>query len=227
VTDINVVPAISAQKIDKRFPLDKASLIGCGVTTGVGAAINTAKVTPGSSVVVFGAGGIGLSIIQGARIAGAEFVAATRVKVSVAAVVYEFGEQVDALLARLERTLHLVVASLIAIGVAFIFCSGPLFSGTIAAPLPARIAISVAAIFPLAFTMGMLFPIGIRLIAKESGDLVPWAWATNGCFSVLGIFGARIIALFMGFSRALMLGLVAYALVSASVSIHSRISAKR
>jgi S-(hydroxymethyl)glutathione dehydrogenase/alcohol dehydrogenase len=66
-----VVPAISAQKIDKRFPLDKASLIGCGVTTGVGAAINTAKVTPGSSVVVFGAGGIGLSIIQGARIAGA------------------------------------------------------------------------------------------------------------------------------------------------------------
>jgi len=127
----------------------------------------------------------------------------------------------------LERTLHLVVASLIAIGVAFIFCSGPLFSGTIAAPLPARIAISVAAIFPLAFTMGMLFPIGIRLIAKESGDLVPWAWATNGCFSVLGIFGARIIALFMGFSRALMLGLVAYALVSASVSIHSRISAKR
>lgn len=66
-----VVPAISAQKIDARFPLDKAALIGCGVTTGVGAAINTAKVTPGSSVAVFGCGGVGLSILQGCQIAGA------------------------------------------------------------------------------------------------------------------------------------------------------------
>jgi len=66
-----VVPAISAQKIDKSIPLDKAALVGCGVMTGVGAAINTAKVTPGSTVVVFGTGGIGLSIIQGAKIAGA------------------------------------------------------------------------------------------------------------------------------------------------------------
>ncbi len=66
-----VVPAISAVKIDKSIPLDKAALVGCGVMTGVGAAINTAQVTPGSSVVVFGCGGVGLSIIQGARLAGA------------------------------------------------------------------------------------------------------------------------------------------------------------
>jgi S-(hydroxymethyl)glutathione dehydrogenase/alcohol dehydrogenase len=66
-----VVPAISAIKIDKSIPLDKAALVGCGVMTGVGAAINTAKVTPGSSVAVFGCGGVGLSIIQGARLAGA------------------------------------------------------------------------------------------------------------------------------------------------------------
>jgi S-(hydroxymethyl)glutathione dehydrogenase/alcohol dehydrogenase len=66
-----VVPAISAVKIDKEIPLDKAALVGCGVMTGVGAAINTAKVTPGSSVAVFGCGGVGLSIIQGARLAGA------------------------------------------------------------------------------------------------------------------------------------------------------------
>ncbi len=58
-------------KIDNEFPLDRAALIGCGVITGVGAAINTAKVTPGSTVAVFGAGGVGLSVIQGARIAGA------------------------------------------------------------------------------------------------------------------------------------------------------------
>ncbi|MDP6977813.1 MAG: Zn-dependent alcohol dehydrogenase [Myxococcota bacterium] len=58
-------------KVDQDIPLDIVSLIGCGVTTGVGAAINTAEVTPGSSVVVFGCGGVGISAIQGARIAGA------------------------------------------------------------------------------------------------------------------------------------------------------------
>ncbi len=58
-------------KIAKDIPLDRAALVGCAVTTGVGAALNTAQVAPGSSVVVFGAGGVGISVIQGARIAGA------------------------------------------------------------------------------------------------------------------------------------------------------------
>jgi S-(hydroxymethyl)glutathione dehydrogenase/alcohol dehydrogenase len=58
-------------KIDKDIPLDRAALVGCAVTTGVGAALNTAQVTPGSSVVVFGAGGVGISVMQGAKIAGA------------------------------------------------------------------------------------------------------------------------------------------------------------
>ena len=59
-------------KIDPEVPLDKAALVGCAVMTGVGAALNTAKVTAGSSVAVFGAGGIGLNVIQGAALAGAE-----------------------------------------------------------------------------------------------------------------------------------------------------------
>jgi len=58
-------------RIDPDIPLDRAALVGCAVTTGVGAALNTARVEPGSSVVVFGAGGVGVSIMQGARIAGA------------------------------------------------------------------------------------------------------------------------------------------------------------
>jgi S-(hydroxymethyl)glutathione dehydrogenase/alcohol dehydrogenase len=58
-------------KITNEIPLDRAALIGCGVTTGVGAVLNTAKIEPGSTVAVFGAGGVGLSAIQGARIAGA------------------------------------------------------------------------------------------------------------------------------------------------------------
>ena len=63
-------------KIPNDVPLDIASLIGCGVTTGVGAAINSAQVTPGSSVVVYGCGGVGISAIQGARISGASAILA-------------------------------------------------------------------------------------------------------------------------------------------------------
>jgi S-(hydroxymethyl)glutathione dehydrogenase/alcohol dehydrogenase len=74
-----VVPAISAQKIDAGIPLDKAALVGCGVMTGVGAAIHTAKVTPGSTAAVFGCGGVGLSIVQGCRIAGARQIIAVDV----------------------------------------------------------------------------------------------------------------------------------------------------
>ena len=58
-------------KIGDDMPLDRAALIGCGVTTGVGAVLNTAKIEPGSTVAVFGCGGVGLAAIQGARIAGA------------------------------------------------------------------------------------------------------------------------------------------------------------
>jgi S-(hydroxymethyl)glutathione dehydrogenase/alcohol dehydrogenase len=63
-------------KVRDDMPLDRAALIGCGVTTGVGASLNTAKVEPGSTVAVFGAGGIGISAIQGARIAGARMIIA-------------------------------------------------------------------------------------------------------------------------------------------------------
>jgi NDMA-dependent alcohol dehydrogenase len=66
-----VVPEISCIKIPDDVPLDRACLIGCGVMTGVGAAINTAKVEPGSSAVVIGCGGVGLNVIQGCALAGA------------------------------------------------------------------------------------------------------------------------------------------------------------
>ncbi|HEV2361567.1 MAG TPA: Zn-dependent alcohol dehydrogenase [Acidimicrobiales bacterium] len=66
-----IVPAEAAIAIPDDVPYEVASLIGCGVMTGVGAAIKTAQITPGSSVVVFGCGGVGIAAIQGARIAGA------------------------------------------------------------------------------------------------------------------------------------------------------------
>jgi S-(hydroxymethyl)glutathione dehydrogenase / alcohol dehydrogenase len=63
-------------KIDDQMPLAQAALIGCGVTTGVGAVLNTARIEPGSTTAIFGAGGVGLATIQGARIAGARMIIA-------------------------------------------------------------------------------------------------------------------------------------------------------
>ena len=70
-SNYTVMPEIAAAKIREDAPFDKVCYIGCGVTTGIGAVINTAKVQPGDNVVVFGLGGIGLNVIQGARLAGA------------------------------------------------------------------------------------------------------------------------------------------------------------
>ena len=67
-----VLPEIALAKIREDAPFDKVCYIGCGVTTGIGAVINTAKVEVGSNVVVFGLGGIGLNVVQGARLAGAD-----------------------------------------------------------------------------------------------------------------------------------------------------------
>ena len=69
-----VLPEIALAKVNPAAPFDKICYIGCGVTTGIGAVVNTAKVEPGSNVVVFGLGGIGLNVIQGARMVGASMI---------------------------------------------------------------------------------------------------------------------------------------------------------
>src|ERR1700758_3942845 len=70
--NFTVLPEIALAKVREDAPFEKICYIGCGVTTGIGAVFNTAKVQPGDNVVVFGLGGIGLNVIQGARIAGAD-----------------------------------------------------------------------------------------------------------------------------------------------------------
>jgi S-(hydroxymethyl)glutathione dehydrogenase/alcohol dehydrogenase len=70
-SEYTVLPEISVAKINPKAPLEKVCLLGCGITTGIGAVLNTAKVTPGSTVAVFGLGGIGLSVVQGAVMAKA------------------------------------------------------------------------------------------------------------------------------------------------------------
>src|SRR5437870_6822138 len=70
-SEFTVLPEIAVAKIREDAPFEKVCYIGCGVTTGIGAVIKTAKVEPGANVVVFGLGGIGLNVIQGAKMAGA------------------------------------------------------------------------------------------------------------------------------------------------------------
>ena len=86
-------------KIDPKIPFDRAALVGCAVTTGVGAVFNTAKVEPGASVAVFGCGGVGLNVIQGARIAGAQRIIAIDSNEAKLALARKFGAT-DALVAR-------------------------------------------------------------------------------------------------------------------------------
>jgi len=69
-----VLPEIAVAKINPDAPFDKVCYIGCGVTTGVGAVVNTAQVEVGSTAIVFGLGGIGLNVIQGLRLAGADMI---------------------------------------------------------------------------------------------------------------------------------------------------------
>jgi S-(hydroxymethyl)glutathione dehydrogenase/alcohol dehydrogenase len=86
-----VVPEIALAKIREDAPFDKVCYIGCGVTTGIGAVINTAKVEPGANVVVFGLGGIGLNVIQGARMAGANMIVGVDINPSRKGLAEQFG----------------------------------------------------------------------------------------------------------------------------------------
>ena len=86
-----VVPEIALAKIREDAPFDKVCYIGCGVTTGIGAVINTAKVEPGANVVVFGLGGIGLNVIQGARMVGADKIVGVDINPGKVALAEKFG----------------------------------------------------------------------------------------------------------------------------------------
>ncbi len=73
-SNFTVLPEIALAKIREDAPFDKVCYIGCGVTTGIGAVINTAKVQPGDNVIIFGLGGIGLNVVQGAKLVGANMI---------------------------------------------------------------------------------------------------------------------------------------------------------
>ncbi len=90
-SNYTVLPEIAVAKIRQDAPFDKVCYIGCGVTTGIGAVINTAQVEPGANVVVFGLGGIGLNVIQGARMAGADRIVGVDINPAREALARKFG----------------------------------------------------------------------------------------------------------------------------------------
>ena len=91
-SEYTVLPEISVAKISKEAPLEKVCLLGCGITTGIGAVLNTAKVEPGSTVAVFGLGGVGLSVLQGAVMAKASRIIAVDINPDK----FEFAKQMGA-----------------------------------------------------------------------------------------------------------------------------------
>jgi S-(hydroxymethyl)glutathione dehydrogenase/alcohol dehydrogenase len=90
-SNFTVLPEIALAKIREDAPFDKVCYIGCGVTTGIGAVLNTAKVEPGANVVVFGLGGIGLNVVQGARLAGADMIVGVDINPAREALARKFG----------------------------------------------------------------------------------------------------------------------------------------
>jgi len=89
--NFTVLPEIAVAKIRADAPFDKVCYIGCGVTTGIGAVINTAKVEPGAKVVVFGLGGIGLNVVQGCRLVGADMIVGVDLNPGRRALAEQFG----------------------------------------------------------------------------------------------------------------------------------------
>jgi len=90
-SNYTVLPEIALAKIREDAPFDKVCYIGCGVTTGIGAVINTAKVEPGANAVVFGLGGIGLNVLQGLRMVGADIIVGVDTNPSKRALAEKFG----------------------------------------------------------------------------------------------------------------------------------------
>ncbi|MGB5441952.1 MAG: SAM-dependent methyltransferase, partial [Gammaproteobacteria bacterium] len=106
----------------------------------------------------------------------------------------------------------LAVAAIVIIGTVYLLALGPLLEQLAMLPDAARILISVVLIAPLAFCMGMPFPLGLGRLADYAPDLIPWAWAINGCASVISAVLAALLAIHFGFSTVIAMALVLYAL---------------
>jgi hypothetical protein len=111
-----------------------------------------------------------------------------------------------------SRVLSQAVTGIVVIGTLYLLLLGPLLEQLTALPDVMRILISAVLIAPLAFCMGMPFPLGLARLADYAPDLIPWAWAINGCASVISAVLATLLAIHLGFAMVIAVALVLYSL---------------
>jgi hypothetical protein len=111
-----------------------------------------------------------------------------------------------------RRLLSRAVIAIVVLGTVYLLSLGNLLDQLSTLPDAARILISITLIAPLAFCMGMPFPLGLSRLAEHAPDLIPWAWAINGCASVISAVLATLLAIHLGFSAVIAAALVLYAL---------------
>jgi len=109
-----------------------------------------------------------------------------------------------------ERGVRLAVAAIAGIALAYLFLLPELFRLLAGLPDAARIAVSLGLIAPLAFFMGMPFPLGLQRLANTAPALLPWAWGINACVSVVAAVLATLVAMHLGFTAVVILALLAY-----------------
>ena len=110
------------------------------------------------------------------------------------------------------RLLSQAVTGIVVLGIIYLLSLGPLLDQLALLPDAVRILISVALIAPLAFCMGLPFPLGLGRLADYAPDLIPWAWAINGCASVISAVLATLLAIHLGFPTVIAVALALYAL---------------
>ncbi len=117
--------------------------------------------------------------------------------------------------AHMKRPVSIAVAGIVGIAVIYLLALPPLFGWLIGVADPVRILVSVVLIAPLAFFMGMPFPLGLRRVAANAPDFVPWAWGINGFASVVSAVLATLLAIHFGFTAVIVLALLLYIVAAA------------
>ncbi|MCZ6606924.1 MAG: SAM-dependent methyltransferase, partial [Alphaproteobacteria bacterium] len=112
------------------------------------------------------------------------------------------------------RPISLAVAGIILFAGVYLALLPALFGWLMPEPAPVKILVSVVLIAPLAFFMGMPFPLGLRRVADEAPRLVPWAWGVNGCASVLSAVLASLLATHVGFTVVVALAMGLYGIAA-------------
>ena len=115
------------------------------------------------------------------------------------------------------KPISAVVGGIVATGVVYLMLLGPLFELSLRLGDAWRVLVALAVIVPLAFLMGMPFPLGLAKLADEAPGLIPWAWGINGCASVLGALLAMVLAIHVGFTAVLGCAALCYLLAAASL----------